>query len=54
MRYVKHHTTIPVPTVYLFEVNHDNPVRMQYMVMERMPGFPLYKIWNKLPTFPHW
>ncbi|KAE9409979.1 hypothetical protein BT96DRAFT_1077396 [Gymnopus androsaceus JB14] len=49
MRYVKHHTTVPVPTVYLLEENQGNQVGMQYMVMERMPGIPLYKIWDELP-----
>ncbi|KAF9074942.1 kinase-like domain-containing protein, partial [Rhodocollybia butyracea] len=48
MDYVKRHTTILVPTVYLLEINHNNQVGMQYMIMERMPGVHLYKLWDEL------
>lgn len=48
MRYVEQHTTIPVPKVHLLEANHNNDVGMQYMIMERMPGVHLYKIWDEL------
>ncbi|KAK7054673.1 hypothetical protein VNI00_003136 [Paramarasmius palmivorus] len=48
MRYVKQRTRIPIPTVYVVETTTDNPVGMQYVIMERMPGAHLYDIWDEL------
>jgi serine/threonine protein kinase len=38
MRYVKSKTTIPVPEVYDFDTNSDNPLGFAYMLMETLPG----------------
>ncbi|KAJ7449150.1 kinase-like domain-containing protein [Mycena galericulata] len=48
LRYVKQHTSIPVPKVYYAESDFDNPVRTRYMLMERISGQSLTAPWNKL------
>lgn len=40
----------PAPQVYAWDsrVNGDNPVGAEYIVMERMPGIPLARVWDSL------
>jgi Phosphotransferase enzyme family len=42
--------TLPVPRIYSINVATDirNPVGVQYMIMEKLPGRHLYRIWDKL------
>jgi hypothetical protein len=42
LRYIKAHTScVPVPAVYGFDSQYDNPVRCPYMFMEAMKGHQL-------------
>ncbi|KAJ3506907.1 hypothetical protein NLJ89_g6602 [Agrocybe chaxingu] len=52
MRYVRLHTKIPVPEVYLIDTSPDNRVGAQYVVMQQMEGQHLYRIWDDL-TIDH-
>jgi len=40
MRFIKERTSIPVPTVFDFDLGYDNPLGTPYMFMEYMPGKP--------------
>lgn len=48
MRYVRSKTTIPVPEVYLYDFNPRNKVGAPFILMKRIPGHSLDKIWNSL------
>lgn len=48
MRLVKSKTSIPVPEVYYFDFEIDNKVGAQYMLLEKLPGRHLYKMWDQL------
>lgn len=48
MLYVRSKTTIPVPEIYLYDFDSKNTVGAPFMLMQRMPGYPLYKIWDGL------
>ena len=45
MKLIKRSTTIPVPTVYSFDVSQDNDVGCPYILMEFLQGKPLYEGW---------
>jgi isoamyl acetate esterase len=45
MRYVKQHTTIPVPEVYGYDTTADNPAKCPYILMEGIHG------WRAPPKF---
>lgn len=48
LRLIKSSTTIPVPEVYHTEFNVGNPVGAQFMLMQRLPGRPLYQDWDTM------
>jgi len=48
MKYVRLHTSIPVPEVYHYDFDAGNSVGAQFILMEQNPGQHLYKIWDKL------
>lgn len=48
MFYVRSRTTIPVPEVYLYDFDPKNTVGAPFILMQRMPGCPLCKIWAGL------
>lgn len=48
MLYVRSRTTIPVPEVYLYDFNPKNKVGAPFILMQRIPGCQLHKIWNNL------
>ncbi|KAI9753430.1 MAG: hypothetical protein M1815_006223 [Lichina confinis] len=50
MRYVREHTDLPVPRVYLADLDPGNAVGAQFMLMQRMPGRHLFKFWHTLDT----
>ncbi len=50
MKYVREHTTIPVPEIYHVNFDQQNDVGASYVIMERMPGQRLYTIWEGLST----
>ncbi|KAK4619484.1 hypothetical protein CLAFUW4_11435 [Fulvia fulva] len=48
MRYVKKHTSIPVPEVYFVNYNSDHVVGAPFILMELLEGVALQKIWHDL------
>lgn len=48
MRYIKAHTSIPVPEVYFYNFNLSNTVVAQYVFIERLYGQQLCVIWGLL------
>lgn len=52
MRYIKEKTSIPVPCVYSYDFDTGNSVGAQFMLIEHLPGLPLYKVWPQL-TLDH-
>jgi hypothetical protein len=48
MRYVRQRTTIPVPEVYLVNLNPCHVVGAQFIIMQRIEGTNLCKIWEEL------
>lgn len=50
MRYVREHTDLPVPRVYLADLDPGNAVGAQFVLMQRMPGRHLFKFWHTLDT----
>ncbi|KAJ5774433.1 hypothetical protein N7457_009329 [Penicillium paradoxum] len=48
MRYVKDHTSIPVATILHQDLRSDNPVGAPFVLMERLRGRHLYKLWDGL------
>jgi aminoglycoside phosphotransferase (APT) family kinase protein len=52
MRYIRAHTSIPVPAVYLYDIDTSpkNDVGLQFIIMEQMEGQHLYNIWDDLST----
>lgn len=52
LEYVRKHTTIPVPRVYLVSYSDNDCVGSPYVLMEHMHGSPLDNIWEDL-SFDH-
>ncbi|KAF4459678.1 Aim9p [Fusarium albosuccineum] len=48
IRYLKQHTSIPVPEIYYEDLDPVNEVGAAFVLMERLPGRHLYKIWDDL------
>lgn len=48
IRYLKQHTSIPVPEIYYQDLNPDNDIGAAFVLMERLPGRHLYKTWDGL------
>lgn len=46
--YVRRKTRIPVPEIYAFDSSMDNPLGLEWMLMEMMPGFSLVEIWPSM------
>lgn len=44
MFYISQNTTIPIPRVFAFCPTMDNPIRFEWIVMEKMPGVPFSAI----------
>ena len=42
MKYVAHNTSIKVPEVYDWDCTVHNPIKIPYILMERLPGQHLY------------
>jgi aminoglycoside phosphotransferase (APT) family kinase protein len=47
-RYLKRFTSIPVPEIYYYDLDPDNDIGAPVVLMERMPGRHLNKIWDDL------
>ncbi|KAJ4156474.1 hypothetical protein NW754_008106 [Fusarium falciforme] len=48
IRYVKQHTSIPVPEIYYQDLNPENKIGAAFVLMEKLPGRHLYKTWDGL------
>ncbi|KAH6953010.1 kinase-like domain-containing protein [Fusarium avenaceum] len=48
IRYLKQHTSIPVPEIYLQDLDPENDVGAAFVLMERLPGRHLYKTWDDM------
>ena len=48
LRYVKDHTNVPVPGILYHDLDPANDVGAPFVLMEKLPGRPLYKIWDRL------
>jgi len=48
LRYLRRQTSIPVPEVYYEDLDPDNDVGASFVLMEKMPGRHLYKIWDDM------
>ena len=42
---VRHFTDVPVPVIYAFDSSMDNPLGLEWMLMERAVGQPLFNKW---------
>ena len=51
MKYIKTHSTIPVPEVYFFDMDPNNRVGAQFMIIEKLPGKSLYDAWDNDLSF---
>jgi len=45
MKYIRERTTIPIPDVYAYNFNSDNPIGVPYMLMNKLPGERLCDKW---------
>lgn len=52
IQYVRRHTSIPVPQIYLVDYNENHVVGAPFVLMERLDGRPLCKAWAEL-TLEH-
>ncbi|SJK98174.1 uncharacterized protein ARMOST_01435 [Armillaria ostoyae] len=48
MRYVEAHTSIPIPHIHLAEFDSTNAVGTRFMLMDRIVGSSLGKVWHTL------
>ncbi|GES87007.1 kinase-like domain-containing protein [Rhizophagus clarus] len=48
MKYVAQNTSIKVPEVYDWDGTVHNPIKIPYILMERIPGQHLYRVWDEL------
>ncbi|KAE9390693.1 hypothetical protein BT96DRAFT_980162 [Gymnopus androsaceus JB14] len=48
MDFVRNHTTLPVPKVYAYCSDSNNPVGVEWIIMEHMPGVELRDGWDEL------
>ncbi|KAF3484010.1 uncharacterized protein GIQ15_03334 [Arthroderma uncinatum] len=48
LKYVKQHTSVPVPEVYAWCSDPANPVGAEYIIMEKAAGVPLFRIWGEI------
>ncbi|KXJ93453.1 phosphotransferase enzyme family-domain-containing protein [Microdochium bolleyi] len=49
LRWVRRNTDIPVPGVIAFDDSNDNDIGFEWIIMQKMPGVPLYREWRSLP-----
>ncbi|KAI6083518.1 phosphotransferase enzyme family-domain-containing protein [Hypoxylon rubiginosum] len=48
LRIVRSATTVPVPEVYAFDDSSENEIGYEWILMQLMPGKPLYYHWRKM------
>ncbi|MCJ1431342.1 hypothetical protein MMC27_000693 [Xylographa pallens] len=50
---VRHFTTIPVPLIYCYDSSSDNPLGLEWMLMEKVEASALRKVWFDLDNKLH-
>ncbi|EQL01923.1 kinase-like protein [Ophiocordyceps sinensis CO18] len=50
LRYIASHTSVPVPSVSVWNADASNPVGAEYMIMQKIPGIPASDNWKTLPV----
>ena len=48
MKYVARNTSIKIPEVYDWDSTGNNSIKIPYILMERLPGQHVYRVWDKL------
>ena len=46
--YIRHTTTVPVPTIYAFDSYPDNKLGFEWMLMEKVKGVSLHNTWDTM------
>ena len=46
--YIRLHTSIPAPKIYAYDSSSENELGFEWMLMEKMPGTPLSKVWGSM------
>ncbi|MCJ1365319.1 hypothetical protein MMC16_004440 [Acarospora aff. strigata] len=46
--YVRLYTSIPAPKIFAWDSSSENELGFEWMLMEKMPGKPLAKVWDSL------
>ncbi|KAJ4501000.1 hypothetical protein C8R41DRAFT_749818 [Lentinula lateritia] len=49
LQYIALHSSIHTPHVYAWNTENDNPVGLEYMILEKILGVPASAVWDTLP-----
>ncbi|KAJ5352558.1 hypothetical protein N7452_001532 [Penicillium brevicompactum] len=48
MDFVRSSTQLPIPKVFAYQSNRNNPIRFEWILMEKMPGEPFGEVWMNI------
>ena len=48
LSYIREHTFTPVPRVITYSSTADNKLGFEWILMEKIPGFPLKSVWHEM------
>ncbi|KAJ5121107.1 uncharacterized protein N7515_009068 [Penicillium bovifimosum] len=51
LEYIRKHTSIPVPRVLSWSSKRSNAVGAEYIIMEKAPGVPLFRVWGSMTEY---
>ncbi|QKX56805.1 uncharacterized protein TRUGW13939_03912 [Talaromyces rugulosus] len=51
LRFIRNHTTIPVPKVLAWSSDASNPIGAEYIIMEKVPGVQVFKKWDDMGEY---
>lgn len=49
LRWVRENTSLPVPSVLSYSANRTNPIRFEWIIMNKIAGKPLADVWKDVP-----